>query len=105
MFTQPVSQSYIKMCTYIFCKHLYEGMNSILSKSTLTAIEGWLENTVLCCLETYSSSHFLSFLHGCPFAFCVCQRWVSEKLSVESLRDLELFGGEARGKASYSQMV
>ncbi|CAG07236.1 unnamed protein product, partial [Tetraodon nigroviridis] len=33
------------------------------------------------------------------------QRWVSEKLSVESLRDLELFGGEAQGKPSYSQMV
>lgn len=29
---------------------------------------------------------------------CVCQRWVSEKLSVESLRDLELFGGEVQGK-------
>lgn len=27
---------------------------------------------------------------------CVCQRWVSEKLSVESLRDLELFGGEVQ---------
>ena len=25
-----------------------------------------------------------------------CQRWVSEKLSVESLRDLELFGGKWR---------
>lgn len=29
-----------------------------------------------------------------PLTLCVCQRWVSEKLSVESLRDLELFGGE-----------
>jgi len=31
-----------------------------------------------------------------PFApsLTFSQRWVSEKLSVESLRDLELFGGE-----------
>lgn len=32
-----------------------------------------------------------------------CQRWVSEKLSVESLRDLELFGGEAQRKLSYGK--
>lgn len=29
------------------------------------------------------------------------QRWVSEKLSVESLRDLELFGGEFNSPASH----
>lgn len=34
---------------------------------------------------------------------CVCQRWVSEKLSVESLRDLELFGGEVQGKPTYQK--
>lgn len=34
---------------------------------------------------------------------CVSQRWVSEKLSVESLRDLELFGGEVQGKPKTKQ--
>lgn len=36
---------------------------------------------------------------------CVCQRWVSEKLSVESLRDLELFGGEVQGKPRSNKRV
>lgn len=62
-------------------------------------------NIVSCCLDTYSGLHFLSSLHGCPFTFCVCQRWVSEKLSVESLRDLELFGGEAQRELSDSKVV
>lgn len=32
------------------------------------------------------------------------QRWVSEKLSVESLRDLELFGGELSSPASHAYL-
>lgn len=33
------------------------------------------------------------------------QRWVSEKLSVESLRDLELFGGEFSRPASHAAVL
>lgn len=33
---------------------------------------------------------------------CLCQRWVTEKLSVESLRDLELFGGENKDNSGHS---
>ena len=43
-------------------------------------------------------SVFLSFFHVC-FSPSLCQRWVTEKLSVESLRDLELFGGEVSMQA------
>lgn len=41
---------------------------------------------------------FSLFFPCLSLTVCVCQRWVSEKLSVESLRDLELFGGEVQGK-------
>lgn len=46
--------------------------------------------------------HFLSSLHV-SYALSVCQRWVSEKLSVESLWDLELFGGEIQHNGSTFQ--
>lgn len=46
----------------------------------------------------YSCLHFSLFFSMSVINLCACQRWVSEKLSVESLRDLELFGGEVQGK-------
>lgn len=56
----------------------------------------------VCGAFSYSCLHFLSFLCVClSFTLCVCQRWVTEKLSVESLRDLELFGGEVHCKHRY----
>lgn len=77
----------------------------IPSKSALTVTESWPKAPFCVVCKTYPCLHFLPSLHGCPFTFCVCQRWVSEKLSVESLRDLELFGGEAQGKLSDSKTV
>lgn len=47
------------------------------------------------------SLFLLAFLSFFPLTLCVCQRWVSEKLSVESLRDLELFGGETQSQINF----
>lgn len=45
------------------------------------------------CSMTSAASFFWPSTLGCLFNL-LCQRWVSEKLSVESLQDLHLFGGE-----------
>ena len=55
--------------------------------------------TVMCGLPSLYSLYF-SLFSMCVFhLLSVCQRWVTEKLSVESLRDLELFGGEVSMQA------